>query len=303
MSRRPNFFIAGFPKCATTSLYEYLKGHPDIYMSPAKEPRYFDQAEEVGGHHERDFVYPDDEGRYLKLFAGATDEKRVGEATPGYIYSELAGTRIKDFAPDARFIIMVRDPVQMIQSLHNQLVEAGRENTATLEMAMRPEPQGHRQFFINRASYADHLAPWLEMFGRDRFHFMVMEDLNSDPATTYERVLEFLEVDPTYRPEFVAHNKRFATRFMPLRRIARTRIPQWILWRALPAIVGDAPVRRTVRKFQHSSLGRKSARPKTISPALETEMQRALEPSVAKLSEIYGRDLAAQWWGKKSSAS
>jgi hypothetical protein len=298
MSRRPDFFIAGFPKCATTSLYEYLKGHPDIFMSPAKEPRYFDQAEEVGGRHDRDFIYPDDEQRYLKLFAGATDEKRVGEATPGYIYSETAATRIKAFQPDARFIIMVRDPIQMIQSLHSQLVEAGRENATTLEMAVRPEPEGHRQFFINRASYADHLGPWFETFGRDRFHLMVMEDLNADPAGTYELVLRFLEVDPTYRPEFVAHNRRFATRFMPIRRLARTRVPQWILWRALPAVVGDAPVRRTVRKFQHSALGRKEARPKSISPKLHADLRRELEPGVAKLSGIFERDLAALWWGR-----
>ena len=73
MSRRPDTFIVGFPKCATTSLYEYLKGHPDIYMSPAKEPRYFAQAR-VGGPHLHDLVYPDDERRYLNLFAEARDQ-------------------------------------------------------------------------------------------------------------------------------------------------------------------------------------------------------------------------------------
>jgi len=299
MSRRPDFFIAGFPKCATTSLYEYLKGHPDIYMSPAKEPRYFDQAEEVGGRHDRDFVYPDDEERYLKLFAGATDEKRVGEATPGYIYSRRAAERIKEFNPDARFIILVRDPVLMIQSLYSQLVEAGRENAASLEQALRPEPDGHRGFFLKRASYAEHIEPWLEIFGRDRFHFVVMEDLNEEPAATFEPILRFLEVDPKYRPEFAVHNKRFRTRFMPLRRLARTRVPQWFLWKALPAVVGDAAVRGTVRKFRHSSLGRKDVRPTTFPNNLAAELQRELEPSVAQLSKIYERDLAAQWWGKK----
>jgi hypothetical protein len=299
MSRRPNFFIAGFPKCATTSLYEYLKGHPDIFMSPAKEPRYFDQAEEVGGRHERDFVYPDDEARYLKLFAGARDEKRVGEATPGYIYSERAAQRIKEFQPDARFIILVRDPIQMVQSLFNQLVEAGRENAPSLEMALRPEPEGHHKFFINRANYAEHIQPWLDLFGRDRFHLMVMEDLNADPAASFEGVLRFLEVDPSYRPEFAVHNKRFTTRFMPLRRLARTRVPQWILWKAIPAVVGDASVRGTVRRFRHSGLGRKEVKPKGMPAKLQAELRRELEPSVARLSEIYGRDLKSFWWDSK----
>lgn len=302
MSRRPDFFIAGFPKCATTSLYEYLKGHPDIYMSPAKEPRYFDQAEEVGGRHDRDFVYPDDEARYLKLFEGAQDEKRVGEATPGYVYSQAAPGRIKSFQPDARFIFLVRDPIKLIESLHSQLVEAGREDVTTLDDALRPEPDGHRAFFINRATFANHLPRWIEAFGRDKVHLMVMEDLNAEPAATYEQVLRFLEVDPTYRPDFVTHNKRFATRFMPLRRLMRTRVPQWILWKALPKVFGDAAVRGTVRRFRHSALGRKDTRAQVMSPNIRAELQADLAPSVARLSELYGRDLAAFWWKQPASA-
>ena len=295
MSRRPDFFIVGFPKCGTTSLYEYLKGHPDIFMPPAKEPRYFG-GPDPSGPTTHDLVYPDDEQRYLNLFAEARDERRVGEATSGYVYSEAAPARIRGFQPDARIIVMVRDPIKMIQSFHSQRVEEGRERVATFEAAVAPEPVGHRQYYIDSAGYARYLPRWIDAVGRDRVHVIVMEDLIADPIGTYVRVLQFLDIDQSYRPDFVAHNKRWTTRFPLLRRAARSRIPQWVLFRALPALAGETRVRHVVRRFRHSSLGRKESRSTPMSPKLRSDLQRDLEPDVARLSEMLGRDLATLWW-------
>jgi len=297
MSRRPDFFIVGFPKCGTTSLYEYLKGHPDVFMSAAKEPRYFGEPETVGPSA-HDLVYPDDEQRYLNLFAEARDERRVGEATSSYVYSEAAPSRIRAFQPAVRIIAMVRDPVRMIQSFHSQRVEEGRELIADFEQAVAPEPVGHREYYVDRAGYARYLPRWIDALGRDRVHFIVMEDLVADPVGTYARVLAFLEVDPTYRPDFVAYNTRWTTRFPLVRRAARSPVPQWLLRRALPAVVGEARVRSGVRRFRHSSLGRKETRSTPMSPKLRAELRRDLEPDVARLSEMLGRDLATLWWAK-----
>jgi hypothetical protein len=295
MSRRPDFFIVGFPKCGTTSLYEYLKGHPDVFMSPAKEPRYFADPETDGsaGH---DLAYPADEQRYLNLFAEAREEQRVGEATTGYVYSDQAPARIKAFEPEARVIVMVREPVAMMQSLHSQRLEEGWEPPASFDQALAPEPVGHRQYYLDRAAYARYLPAWSVALGHERVHFIVMEDLVADPHGTFRRVLEFLDIDQGYTPQFVAHNTRWATRFPLLRRAARSRFPQWMIRRALPALIGEARVKSGVRRLRHSGLGRTGSRSALVSPALRADLQRELAPDVAKLSEMLGRDLVSLWW-------
>lgn len=89
LARIPDFFIIGAAKSGTTSLYEYLKGHPEIYMSPRKAPRYFAPDLATDGVA-KNLRYGEDRDRYLALFADAGNEKRVGEASVRYIYSSEA---------------------------------------------------------------------------------------------------------------------------------------------------------------------------------------------------------------------
>jgi hypothetical protein len=295
MSRRPDFFIVGFPKCGTTSLYEYLKGHPDIFMSPAKEPRYFSDPTDGLGHR-HDLIYPDDEQRYLSLYSDARDQRRLGEATTTYVYSADAAQRIREFRPDARVIAMVRDPIAMIQSFHSQLVDDGHESVKEFIEAIGPGPVGRRQFYVDSAGYARHLPRWFNAFGRERVLVIVMEDMAQDPAGTFSRVLEFLDVDSGYRPDFVAFNRRHSTRFPLLRRALRSPVPTWLLRRALPAVVGEARVRRVVRRLRHSAIGRTEAQRTPLSSNVRAELQRELAPDVAALSEMLQRDLVSRWW-------
>src|SRR5579872_6439243 len=134
MSRLPNFFIAGAPKAGTTSLYHYLSQHPQVYMSPLKEPNYFaaeireDNCDPVVrrrlygeqralrrfldgpmlGPHFSGIVSEWED--YLRLFANATTERAVGEASVGYLRSPTAPSRIAEKIPEAKIIVMLRDP-------------------------------------------------------------------------------------------------------------------------------------------------------------------------------------------------
>ena len=115
--RRPNFFILGAPKCGTTALSAYLREHPRVFVSQPKEPHYFCD--------DFDYYYAPgqrSEAHYLGLFADA-DERHlaVGEASVWYLYSATAARNIIAFAPDARIIVMVRNPVELVPSLHSQL--------------------------------------------------------------------------------------------------------------------------------------------------------------------------------------
>jgi len=100
---KPNFFIVGAPKCGTTSMTEYLKQHPDIFIPEEKEPHYFGS----------DLEYPritKTEAQYLRLFSEAQDERRLGEASVWYLFSQRAAQEIYEFNPLSRIIIMLRTP-------------------------------------------------------------------------------------------------------------------------------------------------------------------------------------------------
>jgi hypothetical protein len=315
VGRRPDLFIIGAAKCGTTSVYEYLKGHPEVFMSPAKEPRYFapDLALGALGH---DLVHGADEDRYLALFDGAKDEKRLGEASVRYMFSREAPRLIREFQPDAYIVAMIRDPVDMMYSMHNQRISDGYEDITDFEQAMAADsdrqagrriPAGSTSLlsvYRDRARFGEQLPRWFEAFGRERVHVIVFEDMVRDPAAEFRRLLEFLDVDPDYQPaSFQAHNVSHAPRSGLLLSLTRARLPQFIVWQVLPRLLGDRATRRIVRGFRHSRVNRKSA----PRPPMRSELRRRLEdemaPDVARTSELLGRDLAALWWNRQPDAA
>jgi hypothetical protein len=311
VTRRPDLFIIGAAKCGTTSVYEYLKGHPEVFMSPAKEPRYFapDLASAGTGH---DLRYGVDEDRYLGLFAEARAEKRLGEASVRYIYSRQAPALIRDFQPRPYIIAMLRNPVDVVHSMHNQRWSEGAEEIADFEQALAAEedrkagrgiPPGSSPMlavYRDRARFGEQLPRWFETFERERIHVIIFEDMVRDPAGTFRRVLEFLEIDPDYQPEsFAVHNPRHQPRNMFLRSLLNSRLPQWFVWSVMPQLLGDRVTRGLVRRFRHSRLNRKPAAKTTMRPETRRQLEDEFAPDVAVLSKLLDRDLAALWWNRQ----
>ncbi len=128
--KEPNFFVIGGPKCGTTALSEYLRSHPHVFFSNPKEPNFFN--EDFANRRTLDMR------TYLHLFEGATDEHAaVGEGSVLYLRSEVAVPKILSFRPDARFVVMVRNPVDMVYSLHSQTVYHGTEDVTDFREAWR----------------------------------------------------------------------------------------------------------------------------------------------------------------------
>src|SRR5258706_10449866 len=107
----PDFFIVGAPKCGTTAMNDYLGQHPDIYMAP-KELHYFGADLKI-----KDKI---SESAYLQYFKNAGNKKILGEASVWYLFSGTAAKEIKNFSPDAKILIMLRNPVEVVYSLHSQ---------------------------------------------------------------------------------------------------------------------------------------------------------------------------------------
>jgi len=155
-----------------------------------------------------------DERAYLGLFEGVSDQPAVGEASVWYLYSDSAAEEIRRFAPDARIVIMLREPASFIASLHAHLLFVGQEDLTDLAAALAAEPeraQGNRLpagvwwpgtlQYRRLARYTGFVARYLDVFGRERVRVVVHEEMLADPGQTLAGVLSYLDVDPSFRPQ------------------------------------------------------------------------------------------------------
>ena len=228
---KPNFFIVGAPKCGTSSMVEYLSQHPDIFMpeerttTGKKELHFF--GADLGS-----LAIPQNEKQYLKFFAKATTEKKIGEASTGYLYSRDAAREIFEFNPSSQIIIMLRNPTDMLYSLHSQKLYNGTENIRNFEEALDAEEDRRKGRRIPRlcrfpkgllytevVKYTEQVERYMEVFGREKVMVIIFDDFVSDTAGVYKETLEFLGVDanfslPTYQtfnPNTVPRSKVLTT--------------------------------------------------------------------------------------------
>jgi hypothetical protein len=304
--RRPNLFIIGAPKAGTTSLYEYLRGHPDVYMSAVKEPAFF--SPDVPPQKIR-FRYDRDMNRYLELFAGATDERYVGEASTYYIYSRMAPKLIHDFDPEARVVAMLRNPVEMAWALHGQRATHGREPITDFEQALaadnQPDAGGaeRRQQvdkvgrYRDRARYAEQLEHWFEVFGRQGVHVIVFEDFVADTPGEFGRLLTWLGIDAAYRPQsFAVHNPSHTVRRGIVRSAVNTPPGRWVTQRLLPRLIGFERSTRLAQGVKRSDVGRTTEKRKPIPDHVRRQLEADLLPDVNRLSAMLDRDMASFWF-------
>lgn len=211
----PNFFIVGAARSGTTSLYKYLKAMPSVYMSPKKEPGYFAPSRNSGKTEYRKLfatrIYNKTE--YLKLFEGVKEEVAVGEASANYIWRPEAASRIHDTVPNARIIMILRDPVERAfsQWCLSRISWDERKISAyygsqqrkwkipTFREAIMAETRKDRKaplfVYIEQGFYAKHLERYLDIFGSNRVKVLIFEEFIRDPNSAVSEVLRFLEVD------------------------------------------------------------------------------------------------------------
>ncbi|MDE2342048.1 MAG: sulfotransferase [Betaproteobacteria bacterium] len=218
----PNLFIVGAPKCGTTSLYEYLRCHPQIYFphdeddyARVKEPNHLCPELRIA---DKDAIR--DRGAYMALYQGGQNALWRGDASTNYLFSENAASNIKSLSPDARILIMLRPPVEWMHSYHSELVRHHHEDILDFDEAVaactdrrngcRIPPKSGVPMCLDYLAMAD-FAPQIERyhhaFGRDAVKVILLEDLAGSPEATFRDVLAFLGVNTSFRPEFLVHNE------------------------------------------------------------------------------------------------
>lgn len=298
MPLKPSFFIVGAPKCGTTALYEYLRPHPNIFMSEIKEPHFF--AKDLG-------TYPriktlDD---YLSLFGGATGEHlRAGEASVYYLRSSVAIPNIREFNPEARIIAMFRNPVDMVYSLHSQLLYVSEETESDFEAAWRLQERRSRGLDLPAAIRSPLLVQYREVgqfgtqtrrllscFPPEQVKLILYDDFAASPQRVYDDVIAFLGIPHDRRTEFPRINENKATRVPWLRRLYRK--PPPVLReavRSLKRAMGGEGISAAKKKLV--ALNTVRGRRPPLSPHLRAELVAAFRDEVALLARLMDRDLS-----------
>ena len=293
--RKPDFFIVGAPKCGTTAIYAYLKGHPEIFLPNCKEPHFFG----ADIPHPRRLT-PEE---YISLFAEARDEKRLGEASISYLFSQVAATEIREFNPSSRIIIMLRNPVEMLYSWHSQLLFLGIENVSDFERALnleekrkqglcRPDPDVAPQAYYYRevVRYTPQVRRYLDTFGRERVHIIIFDDLRSDRVRVFRETLRFLAVTDDFQAELKVVNPNKVVRSGNLQTFLRQPPP-------FVQALARALMPRRVREVLYDRARRlnTSYKPRPpMDPELKKRLRAEFAPDVEELGALLGRDLS-QW--------
>jgi len=286
----PNFLIIGAMKSGTTALYYYLEQHPQIYMSPVKEPNFFC----VGGQESSDSESVKSIGAYQHLFKGVSDEKAIGEASHCYLYEPEAVARIQQYVPDAKFVAILRNPVDRAYSHFLHMVRSGIEPLTDFAQAIRKGEAGALQTrsfrdYVGRGRYYEQLKRYFDAFDPKQVKVYLYEDLSNAPLETLRDTFRFIGVDESFVPDVSlrrnvsGHPKHkaldeFLRRPSSIKDALKVYLPARLRWRLSEAF--DALKTRNL------------VEPPAVQPEVRRQLVGVYREDILRLQALIQRDLS-----------
>jgi hypothetical protein len=200
MDSRLDFLVIGAQKCATTWLYECMAAHPELHLPAHKRESWY-----LGG----DLYEERGVGWYMDLLSGAHEGQSAGAVSVEYMYDPRAVPAVAIHAPQARFVVSLRDPIDRAISAYYWNLRKGQVPETGLEEALyrgiTAIDKNHaddRPFveMIRRGEYGEQLQRYVDRFGPDRILYLLYEDIACDPVGSLRRVCQYLGVDESFRP-------------------------------------------------------------------------------------------------------
>ena len=310
----PDFFIAGAPKAGTDLLYYQLDQHPEIFMSPLKEPCFFSTEVRLDNFHPglRERAERGDAAlrRYLDagarekrfggivaalpdyeiLFAGAGNHKRLGEGSVCYLWSATAASEIARALPHARILLVLMDPAerafrQYLKSLSNG--DVAHSFHQHLQLALKEVGSGRSQIspfhpFLAFGEYSSQVQRYLDHFPADQLFISLHED-SQDYAPWFAKVLHFLDVDANFAPpEVDVPSEPHVPKFPRLRHALKTSVGQRVAG-CLPEMFRS---RLRVRLNREQGAQRLTEEDRSV-------LIRYYKQDILRLQDMIGRDLSA----------
>jgi len=288
----PNFLIVGAAKSGTTSLYNYLSQHRDIFMPRWKELSFF-IGDPFGPLHK--VKKPE---YYYRVFAKASNQLAVGEASTSYLYDESAPGQIKKLLGTIKIIIILRNPVYMAYSLYNHQVRRGGETLKTFESALAEEDSRRKNimfrkkcygwhanyYYYHRGLYYKQVKRYLDLFEKDNVLIFLYEELASDAVKLSQETFRFLGVDDTFVPVIKVHN--------PAGKIIN--IPRfWEDYGLFQKTISFVFSKNLIKKMPHllRNIGRKP--PPPINPATAQQLAKRFHNDICRLEKLIDKDLSS----------
>ena len=286
----PSFLLIGANKAGTTSIYHYLGQHPEIYVSPIKEPSFF----AIEGRSDLDDIQrawkmTGSLDEYLALFDGVTTEKAWGEASTAYLSTPTAAANIHRRIPNVKLIAILRHPIERAYSQYAMNARLGIETLPTFEAAVQAElnhgPQLPCLPYLAMGYYFTQLQRYTSCFDARQILVLVNRDLSAAPLGVMRRIFRFLEVDDAFAPDLGQRHNVAPDRPLPAGPIS-------------PRLPG--PLRRIARALLSQSLqarirdGLRAMRPSrpAVAPTLRRQLVALYRPEISNLQDLIGRDLS-----------
>ena len=292
----PNFLVIGSMRCGTTSLYQHLNQHPEVYMSPAKEPGFFAFEGETlrfrvdNRKSDLNKRIITDLAAYRSLFDNVTIEKAVGEASPFYIYIPKAAERIHHHIPDAKLICVLRNPIDRAYSSYLRLVRRGVEIIPDFAKALDEEEQRIRDnwallwHYKRPGFYCPQLSRYFDLFDRGQIRVFLYEDLRADTARVLGEMFGFLGVDDTFAPDV---SKKYNISGVPRNRW----LDDFLAGRSalVPAVTKVVPL--VVRHALGQWLTKRNLTKPVLTESVRRKLIKDYREDILELEELIERDL------------
>lgn len=280
----PNFLIIGAQKAGTTSLYHYLRQHPEIYMSPVKEPRFF-----YPEFYTADKLRPCQRTtpltmeEYTSLFNGVSTETAIGEASTDYLHSAKAPELIAQTLPEVKVIAILRNPVERAFSAFCYQTRDGYEYLS-FAAAIEETESGLRDY-LKLGFYYGQVKRYLETFAEEQVKIHLTDDLYRDPNSMLIDICDFLDVSCTFEPSLEKKNVSGIPKSRFLHDIFLKDNPvKTILKPLFPA---------RLRKQIHGNVRKINLAEKPIlEPELRLKLIEVYREDILKLQDLINQDLS-----------
>ena len=290
---KPNLFIVGAPKCGTTAMNDYLANHPDIFMGP-KELHYFGKDLKMKARLS--------EREYLQHFQEGESKKIIGDASVWYLFSKTAAVEIKQFSPHAKILIMLRNPVDVIHSLHSQNLYDGNEDILDFKKAISldeerkkgknlPNAVGFLELppYIDSVLFYEQVKRYMDVFGTTNVHIILYDELVANTKRVVAETFSFLGLNPCIelKTEVINPNKRI--KFFFLHRILKN--PPQRVRKFIRLILPFKSIRHMMMTILFKWNIRVGKRGR-MDYNLKKKLQQELASDIALLNKLINRDLS-----------
>lgn len=276
----PNFFAVGPPKAGTTSLYAHLKSHPQVFLPEVKEPNYFSTRPSISLEE------------YRRLYLKAASFRAIGDMSPFYLWDENAPRNIHAVSPDAKIIIVLRDPVARAYSHFLMYQRTGVDPETSFERALRRHDNHDDRLreatreYVELGMYCSQVQRYFDVFGPDRVLILLFDDLSRNPRELFAKVAVHIGIDPQPLEKANVEEVRnsFRTpRFGPLyRRLQASR--------ARKALMRSLPERAQTWLRESSVLYAPGKRP-ALDDGSRRMLQEIYDPEICRLEKLLGREI------------